>query len=171
MTAPSDFEAGLIALQPKLWRFARRLTRSNDRADDLTQDTLARALSRKHLYEPGSNLSGWATTMMRNLWVSQGLRDRQYATDGEDLAAILPPQPPAQFDSIVARETVRAIKALNPERRAIVLAVRLDGATQQEAAERFGIPFGTAKSRLSSATHELELTVEGTHTGERGHRR
>jgi RNA polymerase sigma-70 factor, ECF subfamily len=51
---------------PRLRRYARALTRSAERADDLVQDTLLRALSKAHLWQPGTDLRAWLFTVMHN---------------------------------------------------------------------------------------------------------
>jgi RNA polymerase sigma-70 factor (ECF subfamily) len=44
---------------PRLRRYARALTRASDRADDLVQDTLLRALTKLHLWQPGTDIRAW----------------------------------------------------------------------------------------------------------------
>jgi RNA polymerase sigma-70 factor, ECF subfamily len=51
---------------PRLRRYARALTRSQSRCDDLVQDTLVRALAKEHLWQPGTNLRAWLFTIMQN---------------------------------------------------------------------------------------------------------
>ena len=62
----SDFHRLLEAEIPKLRRYARALVRDMDRADDLVQDTLTRALTKQHLWAPGSNLRAWLFVLMHN---------------------------------------------------------------------------------------------------------
>ena len=62
---------GLIEEQiPRLRRYARALTRNLERSDDLVQDTLARAIAKEHLWQPGTNLRAWLFTLMHNQHVN-----------------------------------------------------------------------------------------------------
>ena len=60
----------LVEHMPKLRRYARALAGDINRADDLVQDCLARALSRMHLWEPGTDMRAWLFTIMHNLFVN-----------------------------------------------------------------------------------------------------
>ncbi len=61
----------LVALIPRLRRYARLLAGDSARADDLVQDTLARACEKAHLFRPGSDLRAWLFALMHNLSVNQ----------------------------------------------------------------------------------------------------
>jgi RNA polymerase sigma-70 factor, ECF subfamily len=55
---------------PRLCRYARALTRAADRADDLVQDTLVRALTKGHLWQPGTDIRAWLFTIMHNQYIN-----------------------------------------------------------------------------------------------------
>jgi RNA polymerase sigma-70 factor, ECF subfamily len=61
----------LIEHLPRLRRYARALTGDVNRADDLVQDTLERALAKLDLWQPGSDLRAWLFALMHNLFVNQ----------------------------------------------------------------------------------------------------
>src|SRR6201986_821420 len=66
----SDFN-GLVEREiPRLRRYARALTRSADRADDLVQETLLRAISKSHLWQTGTDIRAWLFTIMHNQYVN-----------------------------------------------------------------------------------------------------
>src|SRR5712675_3591061 len=66
----SEFN-GLVELEiPRLRRYARALTRSSDRADDLVQETLLRAISKAHLWQAGTDIRAWLFTIMHNQHVN-----------------------------------------------------------------------------------------------------
>ena len=66
---------------PRLRRYARALTRAADRADDLVQDTLLRALAKGHLWQPGTDIRAWLFTIMHNQYVNTVRRQaRETAT-------------------------------------------------------------------------------------------
>src|SRR5712675_3071771 len=66
----SEFN-GLVELEiPRLRRYARALTRSSDRADDLVQETLLRAIAKAHLWQTGTDIRAWLFTIMHNQYVN-----------------------------------------------------------------------------------------------------
>ena len=70
----------LVAALPRLRRYARVLTGDMHRADDLVQDTLARAWEKRRLWRAGSDLRAWLFTIMHNVHVNQfSMRQREYA--------------------------------------------------------------------------------------------
>src|SRR5262249_31815411 len=74
----AEFRELIEAQIPRLRRYAIALTRDQDRADDLVQDTLVRALDKEHLWEPGTDLRAWLFTILHNLRVNdvrRGLRE------------------------------------------------------------------------------------------------
>ena len=76
---------------PRLRRYARALTRASDRADDLVQDTLLRALRKLHLWQPGTDLRAWLFTIMHNQYVNTVRQEVRVATtvDIEDISSTL----------------------------------------------------------------------------------
>ena len=60
---------------PRLRRYARALTRNADRADDLVQDTLLRAVAKAHLWQPGTDLRAWLFTVMHNQHINAVRRE------------------------------------------------------------------------------------------------
>jgi RNA polymerase sigma-70 factor (ECF subfamily) len=113
---------------PRLRRYARALTRNRDRADDLVQDTLSRALDKQQFWQPGTNLGAWMFTIMHNQNVNNVRRDvRESATvDIEWVSAMLP----ATTDPSASRKMVeldRALARLPLEQRQVILLVGLEG--------------------------------------------
>src|SRR6202011_2723391 len=71
----SEFHRLIEQQIPRLRRYARALTRNRDRADDLVQDTLARALVNEDFWQPGTNLGAWLLTIMHNQHLNIVRRD------------------------------------------------------------------------------------------------
>ena len=67
----NDLHRRLQEKIPRLRRYARALTRNVPRADDLLQKTLARALRKEHLWQPGTDLRAWLFTIMHNQNVNE----------------------------------------------------------------------------------------------------
>ncbi|HYG91302.1 MAG TPA: RNA polymerase sigma factor [Azospirillum sp.] len=146
---------------PRLRRFARAMVRDATLADDLVQECLERALSRLHLWRPGSNLRAWLFTILRNLHIN-GIRRRQAVVDidGEGQAAIGAASG-AQIVRLELRDLRRALAMLPNEQREVVLLIGLEGISYGEAADILNISIGTVKSRLSRGRRALRLLMEG----------
>lgn len=163
----STFASGIEQYIPHLRRYARALTRGDlARAEDLVQDTLARAIAKHHLFEPGTNLRAWLFTLMFNMNVNH-MRGRQRnladALAPDDSAAI--ERHPARDDpsvSLLIRDMKRALMRLPPDMRRAILLVGYHGLSYERAAEVEGVPVGTIRSRLFRGREELRLIMEGS---------
>jgi RNA polymerase sigma-70 factor, ECF subfamily len=146
---------------PRLRRYARALTRNADRADDLVQDTLLRALAKAHLWQPGTDLRAWLFTVMHNQHVNmvrRAMRDDN-AVDIEQMSSSLV----ATTDPTGARqlrELDRALGCLPDEQREVILLVGLEGMSYETAAEVLSVPIGTVRSRLSRGRDALRRLME-----------
>src|SRR5689334_13345587 len=101
---------------PRLRRYARVLCRDPERADDLVQDTLCRALGKRHLFVSGSNLRAWLFTILHNLYVNSVRRGRREAGEVpiEQVESVLT-EPPPQGGGITLRDLDRAMDRLSEE--------------------------------------------------------
>ncbi len=141
---------------PALRRYARALTRDADRADDLVQDCIERAIRKRRLWSPTGPLRAWLFKMLLNLYRNE-LRHRRRRGDQIPLDGLAaePAIPAPQPGRIALNEIARAIDLLPHEQREALLLVALDGASYQEAAGIIGIPAGTLMSRLGRARAAL----------------
>ena len=141
---------------PALQRYARSLAGSADRADDLVQDCLERAVAHFDQFRPGTNLRAWLFTILHNVHCDQC---RQAARRGvqvpiEDCAQELR-SPAPQAKHLEFREFSRAFDDLSePHRRVLVLA-GLEGLSCEETAAQLRVAVGTVKSRLFRARASL----------------
>lgn len=148
---------------PRLRRYAYALHRSDRcRADDLVQDTLVRALSKQHLWEPGSNLQGWLFTLMHHQNVNDVRRSilrGPVSVNVEQLhdnfAAVNDTSA-----SLELRDLERAMARLPIENRQVILLVALEDLSYEEAAEVLRIPVGTVRSRLSRGRTALRRLMD-----------
>jgi RNA polymerase sigma-70 factor, ECF subfamily len=152
----SDFHSRLEEQIPRLRRYARSLTRDVNRADDLVQDTLVRALAKQHLWQVGTNLRAWLFTLMHNQHVNDVRRSNREGgnIDVDDMASVLV----ANTDPTSSRqlhELERALNRLPLEQRESILLVGLEGLRYDEAASILGVPIGTVRSRLSRGREAL----------------
>ena len=141
-----------------LYNFARWLARDPVEAEDLVQETYARALGAARQFAPGSNLKAWLFRILRNAFIDRRRRSQDRASPGvEDLEADGELSAPAmgelqldQIRALVAEDVSAAVHAL-PESFRTVILLDLEGMTEAEVANVLGCAAGTVKSRLSRA--------------------
>ena len=141
---------------PALRRYARALTRNADRADDLVQDCLERAIRKQALWRPTGSLRSWLFRILLNLYRNELRTDRRRGEHvSVDTLLIEPAVAPAQPGRIALGEMARAIDTLAAEQREALLLVVLDGMSYADAADAIGVPIGTLMSRLGRARAAL----------------
>ena len=146
---------------PRLRRYARALTRSADRADDLVQEVLIRAIAKAHLWQTGTDIRAWLFTIMHNQYVNMVRRVmREEATiDIEQMSRsfVATTDPTA---SCQLRELERALACLPDEQREVILLVGLEGMSYEAAAQVLSVPVGTVRSRLSRGREALRRMLD-----------
>jgi RNA polymerase sigma-70 factor, ECF subfamily len=152
----SDFHDLVEREIPRLRRYARALTRSADRADDLVQETLLRAIAKSHLWQAGTDIRAWLFTIMHNQYVNMVRRAMREETtvDIEQMSSslIATTDPTA---SRQLRELDCALARLPSEQRSVILLVGLEGVPYETAAQILNVPVGTVRSRLSRGREAL----------------
>ena len=168
--APGLPHPELVAAIPRLRRYARVLTGEASRADDLVQDTLARAWEKQRLWRTGSDLRAWLFTIMHNVYVNQLALARRDAAnisidaDPGNLAWQLPVRA-TQVDRIELLELVQQIGRLSADQREVLLLAAVEELRYDEIAGVLSIPIGTVMSRLSRARDKLrQFIAEPTST-------
>ncbi len=153
----------LEAAIPALRRYARALLGDPDAAEDLVQDSLERAISRRHLWRHHGSMRAWLFRIMHNLHVNQQ-RARRLRPTGTPLDELVDPpsQAERQTGHLELLELQRAIEELPEEQRAVLLLVALEGLSYREVAEVLAIPIGTVMSRLSRARARLSERLTGS---------
>ena len=148
---------------PALRRYARALTRDADRADDLVQDCIERAIRKRRLWSPTGPLRAWLFKMLLNIYRND-IRQRRRRGEQVPLEAMLvePAVPAPQPGRIALAEMARAVDSLPVDQREALLLVVLEGASYHEAAGILGIPAGTLMSRLGRARAALRA-LTGAH--------
>jgi RNA polymerase sigma-70 factor (ECF subfamily) len=155
-----EFTGGLLKLIPKLRVHALALTHNRTAAEDLVQDTIVSALSARESFNPGTNLSAWAHTILRNRFIST-VRRRREMVELEDAPEAAFAATGAQEDRLVLKELARALAQLAPEQReALIMAVVL-GLSYEEIAAAMRCSEGTAKSRVFRARRQLKAMLLG----------
>ena len=147
----------LTTLLPKLWRFALRLTRHDDDAQDLVQRTCVRALERQHQWRPDSNPLSWLYAILHSIWLnelaSRRLRrvDSLSGLDDEEDIGVVDEAAADPETLMFYRQVVAAVDALPEVQRVVMLLVAIEGLSYREASDVLGVPIGTVMSRLSRA--------------------
>ena len=152
----------LIAVLPRLRRFARGLTGSAVEADDLVQAACERALARAHQFQEGTRFDSWMFRIVQTIWIDQ-LRSRDIRREEaeEEGVHVGTDEPGRRAEARLALQEVRtALRQLPPEQRAALLLVTVDGLSYKEAAEVAEVPVGTIMSRLARARVALQAKLE-----------
>ncbi len=155
-----------LAYADSLHNLARYLTGNETDAEDLVQETYARALTAADQFTPGTNLKAWLFRILRNGFLSsyrrqrasplvggldtvdpahQGVADEAWLRDDVELD---------RLRKVVAEELEAALMTLSEEGRTVVL-LDLEGLTETEVAQVLGCAVGTVKSRLARARAAL----------------
>jgi RNA polymerase sigma-70 factor (ECF subfamily) len=154
-----------------LFRVARHLTGRDADAEDLVQETFARALGSGAQFTPGTNVRAWLFRILRNCHIDGYRRARRSpvrtaSSDDDDVADVAETaRDPIRGDeelnrlrSLVAEDIEAALAALSVDARAVVL-LDLEGLTETELAQAMDCSVGTIKSRLSRARAALRARL------------
>jgi RNA polymerase sigma-70 factor (ECF subfamily) len=161
--SPSEFRDALVAHLPHLRAVARALTGHRDRADDLVNDTVLKALSAESQFQPGTHLKAWLMTILRNHYINGLRRNRiEMETIGEIPEGALPTAP-NQENVVEVNEVAAALLLMSVEHREILVLVSAAGLSYEEAADVCGCAVGTIKSRLNRARAELKRVLARAH--------
>ncbi|GAA2689260.1 MULTISPECIES: sigma-70 family RNA polymerase sigma factor [Actinosynnema] len=143
------------ATQRDVWRFTAHLARV-DAADDLTQETFARALTALHRFEGRSSALTWLLSIARRVVVDQVRmeRSRPRISPGVDWEQAAERRSPgSRFERTV--ELNLLLDGLDPERREALVLTQVLGLPYAEAADVVGCPVGTIRSRVARARDDL----------------
>jgi RNA polymerase sigma-70 factor, ECF subfamily len=159
--APSLRET-MLAVVPSLRAFAMSLCGNVDRADDLVQETLLRAIANIDSFEPGTNMSAWLFTILRNLFRSEYRKRRREVEDGGGRYADTLRSHPEQPGRVEFEELRAALAKLPPDQREAVILVGASGFSYEEAAAICDCAIGTIKSRVNRARTRLaeQLSID-----------
>lgn len=176
MPADDVFRHQLLAVIPRLRRYARSLVFDNPAADDLVQTTLERALAHWHQFDQRRDLLVWVLSIAHNAHLDQRRRDsRLSVVDPERATADQDAQGGDPGVDVGLRiDLAQALARLSPEQREPLLLVSVEQLTYAECAEVLRIPVGTVMSRVSRARASLRQFLDGSdrsNNAQRGLRR
>jgi RNA polymerase sigma-70 factor, ECF subfamily len=155
----ADLHAELVALLPRLRRFARALARNAHDADDLVQLALERALARAAQARADAPLAGWMFRIVRNAWIDElrarGRRARMFAS-GESAEQLADASSSEHAEALSMQD---ALARLPEEQRSAVALVLIEGLSYKEAAHVMQVPIGTLTSRLARGREALQAML------------
>lgn len=156
-----SFEELALPLFASLYNFAHWLTQDRHEAEDLVQETYAKALKGFASFSPGTNFRAWIYRILRNTFLTSrtGMRAATVPIEDESDESVLPPVEDTPESLLLTRadqEMIRAALQRLPLRfREVILLCDMEEMSYQEIAGTLGIPLGTVMSRLSRARAAL----------------
>ena len=167
------FEEEALALSDQVYRVARRMVSTREEAEDLVQDTYARAFRAWHQYQPGTNLRAWLLRILTNLNIDRGRRQqRTPQTTSIDeagdyflynkLESTAPEENPDEervIERLSQDSVVEALSDVPHDFRDVVVLVDIGEFSYADAAQILDIPVGTVMSRLHRGRRILKKSL------------
>jgi RNA polymerase sigma-70 factor (ECF subfamily) len=150
----------ILAAIPSLRAFAISLSGNVDRADDLVQETILRALANIQSFQPGTNMPAWLFTILRNLFRSEYRKRRREVEDADGSLAETLKSHPDQLGRVEFQEFRVALAQLPAEQREALILVGASGFSYEEAADICECAVGTIKSRVNRARSRLAKMLD-----------
>src|SRR6186713_1764458 len=146
-----NFEEEALALADQVYRVARGVSRSKEEAEDLMQETYARAFRSWQSYTPGTNLRAWLLRILTNLNIDRGRR-AQRAPDQQPLEERV-------LERLSQDHAAEALSAVPHDFRDVVVLVDIGDFSYADAAQILDIPIGTVMSRLHRGRRILKTAL------------
>jgi RNA polymerase sigma-70 factor (ECF subfamily) len=172
------FEEDVLALSDQVYRVARHLAGSREEADELVQETYARAFRSWRSFQPGTNLRAWLLRILTNLNIDRGRR-RQRAPETQPLeegdyflynrleeSVDGGPDEERVIERLSQDDIVTALSAVPHDFRDVIVLVDIGDFSYQDAANILDVPIGTVMSRLHRGRRILKRELAETTLGE-----
>jgi RNA polymerase sigma-70 factor, ECF subfamily len=171
------FEEEVLELSEQVYRVARRLVSTREEAEDLVQDTYARAFRSWRSYTPGTNLRAWLLRILTNLNIDRGRREQrapatQPMEEGDYFLynrleeSVGSDDEERVVDRLSQEGVVQALSAVPHDFRDVIVLVDIGDFSYQEAAQILDIPIGTVMSRLHRGRRVLKSELAEATVGE-----
>jgi RNA polymerase sigma-70 factor (ECF subfamily) len=155
MTDKRALQEEMLAAVPRLRAFGISLCGDVDKADDLVQEALQRALANIDSFQPGSNMLAWLITILRNFFYANYRKQRREVEDADGRYAESLKSLPEQESKLEFEELRAALAKLSPDQREALILIGGSGFSYEEVAKICGCAPGTIKSRVNRARSRL----------------
>lgn len=150
----------LIELEiPRLRRYAMFLARDPEKADDLVQECLVRAIDNIDKFQLGTNIRSWLMTILHNIFVNETKKRRPLLTQDGVIERATPIEG-GQEARHQMRDVQRAFESLSWQHRQIIWFICVEQMDYNEVARQLDVPVGTVRSRLCRAREHLKRLME-----------
>jgi RNA polymerase sigma-70 factor (ECF subfamily) len=161
------FVRDVLPLVDQLYRAARRYTRTAADAEDLVQETIAKAYAGFHLFRAGTNVRAWLFRIMTNTWITshrtaQRRVDEVLAADVTEVrpnAATTSSAELAVLEAMGDDDVRKALHALPVGQRLVIYYADVEGFRYNEIAAILDMPLGTVMSRLHRGRKNLRALL------------
>lgn len=160
-----EFGYELTGMQKSLLPFAFKLTKNQDEANDLLQETLYKAFSNKEKFKDGTNLKAWLFTIMKNTFITNYqklVRKKTFIDTTDNLHFIDSSASATQnlaYSNFTSEDIEKALRKLDETYKKPFL-MYFRGFKYHEIAVNLGIPIGTVKNRIHIARKELKYFLK-----------